>query len=692
MRITFRLAGRCAAAGTLCVGGVLSVADAVAPTGGIVPTTLRDFKLPGSQPGPLVDDIQPGFSCAACHGYYDEQVAPYDLWQASMMAQSARDPIFHAALAIAEQDADFAGDMCLRCHTPAAWLAGRAFPTDGSGLDNNLDDFDGINCHFCHRLVDPIAASENPIEDVNILAALSDPPGDDAHTGQYVVDPEDLRRGPFDLGSGFGFHEWRQSPYHQDAQLCATCHDVSNPVLIKRDTGVGYKIDTLNQEHSTQRRDDYFPLERTFSEWMNSVYAVAPIETNGRFGGQKTAVQTCQDCHMPDADDTACLPGMGQQRPDMPLHHFNGANSWVLKAVRATYPDFETGLDDTLVNNALARNVAMLQSAADLSGSVLNGELVVRVVNQTGHKLPTGYGEGRRMWLHVVFRDAGNNIVAEHGHYDAPTADLATSGTRVYEVEHGLDGHMSAQTGLPVGPSFHFVLNNKIFKDNRIPARGFARDVYAAAGAPVVGAHYSDQQYWDDVAFTLPAGAVTAEVELLHQTTSKEYIEFLRDENTTNATGQDVYDLWEFFGKSLPVLMQSTTIALTTTDCLDPVPFALGKESSLGTYPELRALGSPSLAAGTFDLEVSGGVPGQMATVFWGMQMASAPHFGGVLLVSNPHRGPSFTLDAQGAGSTSIAVPPALVGAKRAYQVLFRDPADAYGVGMTNGVLVTFCD
>ena len=70
-----------------------------------------------------------------------------------MMGQAMRDPIFFAAMDIANQDVAFAGDLCLRCHTPGGWLAGRSEPTDGSAL---IDiDFPGVDCNFCHRMVDP---------------------------------------------------------------------------------------------------------------------------------------------------------------------------------------------------------------------------------------------------------------------------------------------------------------------------------------------------------------------------------------------------------------------------------------------------------------------------------------------------------------------------------------------------------
>ena len=360
-------------------------------------------------------------------------------------------------------------------------------PTDGSALDEALGDFDGVSCHMCHRMVDPVPSAENPPEDQAILAGLAHPPVQEVGSGQFVIDPEDRRRGPFDLPNFF-LHEWRQSDFHRESLLCGTCHDVSNPVFELQSDGT-YALGNLDQAHPTGDKHDQFPIERTFSEWKASDYAIAPIETDGRFGGRRPQVSSCQDCHMPDTKGTACVPGLGEVRDDLPQHDLNGANSWVLRAIRRLYPDGETGLTDQTVARAIARNKSMLRRAADLESFLRDGELVVRVINQTGHKLPTGYGEGRRMWINVRFLDARGDLISERGAYDQGTATL-TPDTRVFEIKHGIGPNVAAATGLPTGPSFHFVLNNVIEADNRIPPRGFAADVFADLGAPVVAQVY----------------------------------------------------------------------------------------------------------------------------------------------------------------------------------------------------------
>jgi len=74
----------------------------------------------------------------------------------------------------------------------------------------------------------------------------------------------------------------------------------------------------------------------------------------------------------------------------------------------------------------------------------------------------------------------------------------------------------------------------------------------------------------------VPAGARRAEVRLMHQTTTKEYIEFLRDANTTNTAGQTAYDLWVQFGRSPPVEMDLASLVI-------PCPADFNGNGSIGT-------------------------------------------------------------------------------------------------------------
>jgi len=579
------------------------VGTATAGAPGVNPT-INDFFLPGTQPDSNNNNLAPiigANNCIFCHGAFEavglEQDAdPYFNWAGTMMANSARDPIFWACLTIANQDAPNSGDLCLRCHTPGAWLGGRSTPTTGDMVGGAFgefaDDFDGVTCHMCHRMVDPVfEPGVSPAADQFILDALEDDPlgnliPPQPHTGTYVIDPDDVRRGPFQLVEGFPFHFWEKSPFHQESALCGTCHDVSNPLFMR--VGDAYVPLADDSPHPTQDKFDMFPIERTYSEWQQSQFANGGVPQSGgfaAFGGGlplSQALVSCQDCHMPDVQvaSPGCRVGFSTNHPDMPQHAFNGGNTWVMRAAKFLYEDGDAGLNDRvfedqfgnpnlttpIVEASIARAVDMLRNAADITLTSDGSFLTVRVTNYSGHKLPTGYGEGRRMWLNVKYYDAGDVLIDERGEYGfgpAGTAILNTGDTKVYEIKQGMDATMAALTGHPIGESFHFVLNNTIVKDNRIPPIGFTNAGFQAVQAGPVAHAYADGQYWDDTLYSIPPGAARAVVTLYYQTTTKEYIEFLRDENVTDNRGQIAYNMWAHpavGAKSAPVDMDSREI------------------------------------------------------------------------------------------------------------------------------------
>ena len=538
-----------------------------------VPTTPNDFKMPGTQPNTMSVPPVTAMNCANCHAYYAEAVEqpidnePFSMWSASMMGQAGRDPVFFAALYVANNDAAFAGEFCLRCHAPQGWLQGRSSDPTGAALTD--EDREGVACSVCHQMVNPAyAPGQSPAIDLPILQALatSGHLPTNAHSGQVVLDPDGVRRGPYEL-TGTHPHTGVQSPFHRQSAMCGTCHDISNPVYARQPDG-SYAITPLNQEAPNHDKHEQFPIERTYSEWLNSSFAQGPIDMGGRFGGNNPLVSSCQDCHMPKTGGHGCEPNFGAEfRSDLPRHYFAGANTWVLKAVRDLYPDWITFLSAERVDDAIARSEAMLDAASDLDVTYANNQVSVRITNQTGHKLPTGYNEGRRMWLNVRFYNADGNLVLEHGAYDFATGILDHESTKVYEADAGLDAAAAAATGRPEGKGFHFALNNKWFFDNRIPPRGFTNAAFEAALCPPVNYTYADGQYWDDTTFNVPPAAAYIEVVVYHQTTSKEYVEFLRDIYPGNVAGVDTYNLWNLYGREKLALMDYYGTELPTDRC-----------------------------------------------------------------------------------------------------------------------------
>jgi hypothetical protein len=241
------------------------------------------------------------------------------------------------------------------------------------------------------------------------------------------------------------------------------------------------------------------------------------------------------------------ITGVGGQWPGQdvitrttyPLHDLTGANTWVPQLL-PLHPVFSSTFSGTpsaemraqaLISGTL-RARYMLQNAATLSATQVGKALLVTVTNESGHKLPTGYVEGRRMWLQVEGYDITGTVVYTSGAYNVATGELSgyhnDPNLKVYESLHGLSADVAAQLGLQPGHSFHFMLNNEIIFDNRIPPRGYVFDAFNAAGAaPYTNSQtdadmYADGQYWDTTIYQLPANVVTGKVRLMHQIASKE--------------------------------------------------------------------------------------------------------------------------------------------------------------------------
>jgi hypothetical protein len=522
-----------------------------------VASTLRDFDMPGTQPFEHGAEFAASASCGTCHGGYDQAVEPYFNWQGSMMANASRDLLFQANMAIANQDAANSGDLCLRCHLPRGWLGGRSVPTDGSRMQPA--DGDGVSCALCHSMVNPIyTAGVSPTNDLAVLAGLSFP-GTEYGNGMFVVDATGLRRGPYsDATLG---HNSLGSSFHRSAAFCGTCHDVSNPAFQNDGTG-NYVANPFDATATNFSPHFIAPVERTYSEWLHSAYAKPEGIYAPQFSGNRPdgRVSTCQHCHMRStsgyAADPAGNPGI-PLRADLGNHDLTGGSIWMTGLLTNLFPG---QVSQAAIEAGIARSVWLLTNAATLAVADAGAQLKVTVTNETGHKLPTGYPEGRRVWLNVKFYDEANQLLGESGAYNHSTGELTPDpAAKIYEVHPGLETNLADFLTLPPGPSLHFVLNNHSYEDNRIPPRGFSNVTYAAFGGTPVGHHYDDGQYWDDTLYARPTGTTKAVARLYYQSTSKEFVEFLRDENHTTSKGQEMYDVWATNGMCPPTLMAELT-------------------------------------------------------------------------------------------------------------------------------------
>jgi hypothetical protein len=86
-------------------------------------TVPVEVQMPGSQPGEA-GNLESADKCDNCHQDSSPVVNIAHDWRGSMMSHAGRDPIYWATVAIAEQDFDGAGDLCIRCHTMGGWQGG----------------------------------------------------------------------------------------------------------------------------------------------------------------------------------------------------------------------------------------------------------------------------------------------------------------------------------------------------------------------------------------------------------------------------------------------------------------------------------------------------------------------------------------------------------------------------------------
>jgi len=486
--------------------------------------------LPGMQPEEAGIEFAKVQQCKMCHsGTKNGSADPIFSWQGGMMAQAARDPVFRAALTIANQDIEGVGEFCWRCHTPRGWLEGRSEPADGSAL--NKEDMYGVSCDVCHRLMDPLSAeAAKLIKDV--------PPG--YGNAMMVADPANTVRGPYSDGTGAMPHNTMKSDYHASANLCATCHNISNP--------------TQADDVKTQPPYAFGHIERTYSEWALSDFA-----KQGRKG-------TCQSCHYKTVEGGGQASKFGSLHRDYFVGHGPvGGSTWVQDATWLLWEGKD--MDKRALDAAKARALELLKTAASLSLKFPSpGKALLRITNLTGHKLPSGYPEGRRMWVNARFFDSKGKLLKEIGAYGAkkdsifgksttvPTL-LSPEQTTVYECLPAISETQAEKFGVKPGKSFHFVLNDTIAKDNRIPPKGFNNSAFAKHLSAPVGAVYADGQHWDDIEFQLPPGCTRVTVNLMYQSVSWEYIKFLGEENRTDDWGKRLYEAWKQTGRCAPVVI-----------------------------------------------------------------------------------------------------------------------------------------
>ncbi len=367
-------------------------------------------------------------TCAGCHE------DKYKEWNGSLHSMAFVDPVYQGELnkAVKAVGHDISR-QCEGCHSAAGVVTGEIKGPGLSGLSAVAKA--GVSCDICHSISDLNHDKTPTKEPENGSFVIK--PGEDAKEGAVLV-----KRGPAKPkdGCGDGFHECRQTEFHEKADLCASCHQVYH-------------------------YEKHFPIEATYNEWKHSPYAQKDIH--------------CQDCHMV-ATETFVKVADTMQKPERKdyRHYFNGAN--YLLYYLGSQASLKAG-DKQQAERLMAQYdmaVKRLQKAAELEiepvyrkGAL--AEVRVRVKNmRAGHNLPTSLTNIRQMWLEVIARDDKGEVVLS-------TGAVGVDGTL------GEDARLFNSDGM--GADMHFAVDPWVItafsRHETIPPKGY-RDVHYGISAP----------------------------------------------------------------------------------------------------------------------------------------------------------------------------------------------------------------
>jgi hypothetical protein len=423
--------------------------------------------------------------CIACHVGLttpsgDDVSIGFD-WRATMMANSARDPYWHAGVRreVIDHPVPQAAieDKCSTCHMPmartdaaAAGRQGQVFANLVSAAPQHALAADGVSCTVCHQI-----SAEGLGEHASFDGGFKIEPHGDL---PVVFGPHDVDAGRQSVMRSATAFTPTAGAHIQQSELCATCHTLYTKALDE----AGQAIGTL-------------PEQVPYQEWLHSSYR---------------DTMSCQSCHLPEVPlETPITSVLGQPRRRLSQHTFLGANAFMLRilnryrgelGVAALPQELDTAIAETQRHlGSKAAGLAIV--AARRTDARLDFDIAV--TSTTGHKLPTAY-PSRRAWLHVVVTDGNSIVLFESGglrpdgsivgndndadptRFEPHHAEV-TSGDDVQIYESVMvDRTGAVTTGLLRGVRY--------VKDNRLLPRGFDKAA-AAADIAVHGEAVTDADF-----------------------------------------------------------------------------------------------------------------------------------------------------------------------------------------------------
>ena len=535
----------------------------------------------------LVGDLPIGTSdmfmgsgrCAGCHGVDMDianpplalvdgngvNVGPAENWRATMMANSAKDPMWRAKLAHETLvNPGHAGELtnkCTSCHAPMGRFEaahdGVEFYTTEM-LDADSLALDGVSCMACHA---------QQIETTGLF-----------FSGELHYNPDTIWGPVFDIPkNGLPMQDFIMAnfvgvapvahPKASKSESCAGCHSLITNTADLQGNATGTT----------------FIEQATYHEWLNSSY-----------NSQDFNAIECQGCHMPKTEEPIIvasgydwLPG----REPFAQHWLVGGNSFMLELMKNRIDELGITANEQHFQTVIDRTLDYLQNhTADIEiiPGVIDSDTArytVRLTNKAGHKMPSGY-PARRAFVEFIMTDEDGNEVFHSGrinpdfevqgqdptwepHYDVITDDV--NEVQIYEM---VMGDVMGNVTTVLERAHHMI------KDNRLVPTGFSTTHAAYDTTMVVGAAAFDPNFnainglegsgTDDVHYHIPlqgvSGNVTVTARFWYQSLPPKWNEemFAMDHPLINSF-EEMY--WQE-GPD-PVEMASQTVNSTITNVLE---------------------------------------------------------------------------------------------------------------------------
>ena len=422
----------------------------------------------------------PASSCRGCHGfdslgfasidYYGNDVNVFDDWEATMMANSAKDPFWrakvsHEVLVNPEHQAEIE-TKCTACHAPMGHYTEILRGADHYLISDMLQDtigLEGVSCGACHM-----------ISEENLGFQFS---------GKLSFDTSRVLFGPYQVPFAapmmqFVGYDPIYSPHINDAGICAGCHSLINTVLDLDGNPTG----------------ETFVEQATYHEWLNSIYDADNI--------------SCQGCHMPQIDGPVIISSgysFLTGRTPFGLHEMVGANTMMLGLMKENKEALGITALDENYDETIAKTLEMLQVQSvnvELNFLEINNDTAffeVFVLNKAGHKFPSGY-PSRRAFIEFLLLTEDGDTLFHSGKLqpDYEVAHLDPEMEPHYEIVRAEEEVQIYETVIAdVSGSFTTILERGAItlKDNRLPPQGFTTSHPAYDTTQIAGGALTDSDF-----------------------------------------------------------------------------------------------------------------------------------------------------------------------------------------------------